>query len=70
MGDRRPFVALANVGLFHTYKQPPLVPDVMLSLDVCRPKEVRLSQKEYNTYFVWVLGKVPDVVVEIGRAHV
>jgi hypothetical protein len=29
-----PFLATANVGLFYGLKQPPLVPDVMLSLDV------------------------------------
>src|SRR5437588_4957266 len=32
--DGKPFVALANVGLFHTYLGPPIVPDVMLSLGV------------------------------------
>src|SRR5262249_678015 len=62
-GDDRPFVALANVGLFHTWKRPPLVPDVLLSLDVLQPSD--LSQKENLSYFVWLRGKVPDVVCEI-----
>src|SRR5438270_12125571 len=30
----RPFLALANVGWFHTAGEPPVVPDVLLSLDV------------------------------------
>ena len=30
----RPFLATANVGLFYAVRQPPLVPDVLLSLDV------------------------------------
>src|SRR5437899_7142197 len=30
----RPFVAMSNVGWFHTHKEPALAPDVMVSLDV------------------------------------
>ena len=33
-GDGRPFVAMANVGLFFAIHAPPLVPDVLVSLDV------------------------------------
>ena len=62
-GEQRPFAVLANVGLFHAYRQPPIVPDVMLSLDVRWPEDLR--NKENNSYFVWVIGKVPEVVVEI-----
>jgi Uma2 family endonuclease len=62
-GDGRPFWALANVGLFHTINQPPFVPDMMLSLDV-RPGE-DIHAKPNRSYFVWVVGKTPDVVVEI-----
>lgn len=59
----RPFLALANVGVFFHPGHPPLVPDVLLSLDV----EVAgdLSQKEENSYFLWRFGKPPDVVVEV-----
>jgi Uma2 family endonuclease len=60
---RRRFIAMANVGLFFTPEEPPLVPDVMLSLDVTQPDD--MTQKENNTYFVWTRGKVPDTVVEI-----
>lgn len=63
-GVPRPFLVLANVGLFSTPDRPPVVPDVMVSLDVSAlPKP--LENKEHNTYFVWVFGKAPDVVIEI-----
>jgi Uma2 family endonuclease len=62
-GEGRTFLALANVGLFYASKQPPLVPDAMLSLDVRLGDD--LSRRENRSYFTWLLGKVPDVVVEI-----
>jgi Uma2 family endonuclease len=57
------FQVLANVGLYYKYREPPLVPDVMLSLDI--PTNVDLSRKENRSYFLWVLGKAPEVVIEI-----
>ncbi len=57
------FLAVANVGLFYAYREPPLVPDVMLSLGV--PAGRDLSRKENLSYFTWVIGKPPDVVIEI-----
>jgi Uma2 family endonuclease len=63
--EHRGFLALANVGLFYALRQPPLVPDMMLALDVpgLGPD---LSQKGNCSYFVWVQdGKSPAVVVEI-----
>ncbi len=63
-GYRR-FLALANVGLFYALRQPPLVPDMMLALDVpgLGPD---LSQKANRSYFVWVQdGKPPAAVVEV-----
>jgi Uma2 family endonuclease len=59
------FMALANVGLFYALRQPPLVPDMMLALDVpgVGPD---LSQKANRSYFIWVQdGKPPTVVVEV-----
>jgi Uma2 family endonuclease len=61
-GKGRPWVAMANVGWFFTNKQPPLVPDVLLSLDV-EPPDPRT--KEGRSYFQWILGKQPDLVLEI-----
>jgi Uma2 family endonuclease len=60
--DGRNFVAMANVGMFYAQGEPPLVPDVLLSLGV---KLGDLSRKEHNTYFSWVMGKHPDVTIEI-----
>lgn len=62
-GDDRPFVAMANVALYATNFQPPLVPDFLLSLDVTLPDEPML--KEHRSYFLWLYGKPPEVVAEI-----
>lgn len=60
----KPFLALANVGLFYALREPPLVPDVMLALDVPGPGP-DLSQKANRSYFVWEQGKPPVVAIEI-----
>jgi Uma2 family endonuclease len=62
-GEGRPFIALANVGIFYASGKPPIVPDVMLSLDVTWSGD--LEFKEYQSYFVWIVGKVPEVAIEI-----
>jgi Uma2 family endonuclease len=59
----RPFVVLANVGWFYTDHQPALVPDVLLSLDIEPLPD--LHSKEGRSYFNWIAGKAPDVVIEI-----
>jgi len=61
--DNQPFVVLANVGVFHTRKQPPIVPDVLLAVGVTQGAD--LSLKQNLSYFVWLRGKVPDVALEI-----
>jgi hypothetical protein len=61
-GEGRSFLVMTDVGLFHTYRQPPLVPDALLSVDVA-VGDLRL--KENRSYFLWLLGKPPDVVLEI-----
>ncbi len=61
-GDGRPFLSMGNVGLFFAVKQPPLVPDFLLSLDVEAPDNV--FPKENRSYFIWNYGKPPDLVVE------
>lgn len=57
------FIAAANVGLFYALKQDPLVPDAFLSLGVQMPAD--WSQKQNRSYFVWELGKVPEVCIEV-----
>jgi hypothetical protein len=59
----RPFAALANVGLFVSPHETPVVPDVMLSVDVTLPKA--LEEKNNRSYFIWRFGKSPEVVIEI-----
>ena len=58
-----PFLATANVGLFYKDKEPPLVPDVLLSLRVKLPED--WTQKKNRSYFVFVFGKPPEVAIEI-----
>src|SRR5437867_2079270 len=61
-GEGRPFLVLANVGLFFADREPPLAPNVMLSLDV--PFERDLTRKENRSYLIWVMGKPPTVAFE------
>ncbi|MBX2996914.1 MAG: Uma2 family endonuclease [Caldilineaceae bacterium] len=62
-GNGRTFVAMGNVALYATNYLPPLVPDLLLSLDVTLPDEPTL--KEHRSYFIWLYGKPPEVVIEI-----
>jgi hypothetical protein len=57
------FLALANVGWFYKYREPPLVPDVLLSLDAAPAGDLR--SKEGRSYFQWLIGKPPQVIIEI-----
>ncbi len=60
---KRPFLAMANVGLFYSIHRPAVVPDVLVSLDVEAPEE--MWEKANRSYMVWVYGKTPEVVVEV-----
>lgn len=62
-GGGGPFLALTDVGLFYDPKQPPFVPDFMMSEGV-QPAP-NIWEKKHRSYFVWVFGKPPDVVAEI-----
>ena len=59
----RSFLAAADVGVFITPYQSPIVPDVLLSLDV-EPRR-NFFEKKNRSYFVWEFGKVPEVALEI-----
>jgi Uma2 family endonuclease len=59
----RPFVPDSNVGLFLDTRQPPVVPDMFLSLDVQIAAD--WFAKEHRSYFLWEFGKPPEVAVEI-----
>jgi Uma2 family endonuclease len=62
-GSGEPFIVMADVGLFYALKEPPLVPDCLLSVGVERPRPV--THPEGRSYFLWVYGQPPDVVIEI-----
>ncbi len=62
-GQKRPFLADTNIGVFYAMGEPPIVPDFFLSLDV-QPRP-DWYEKKNRSYFVWELGKAPEVVVEI-----
>lgn len=57
------FLIAANVGLYPSSKQPPIVPDVFLSLDVQVAEN--WWEKRHRSYFFWEFGKPPEVVIEI-----
>lgn len=59
----RKFLAGADIGVFYAEGQPPLVPDVFLSLDVEIDRD--FYDKRNRSYFIWVVGKPPDVAIEI-----
>ena len=61
--EPRKFIADANVGLYYSFVHSPIVPDMLLSLDV----EVHEDwfAKENRSYMVWRFGKVPEIVVEV-----
>ena len=63
-GGFRPFLAAANVGVFATAYEPPLVPDVLVSADVSVHPDAA-HEKKHQTYLLWEMGKAPDVVIEI-----
>jgi len=57
------FIVAADVGIFSSPDAPPIVPDFFLSLGVTKPTDRR--PKRNRSYFIWEVGKVPEVVVEI-----
>lgn len=58
-----PFLVDANIGIYPAVNQPAVVPDAFLTLGI-RPSD-DYAQRENRSYFVWVMGKVPDVAIEI-----
>ena len=62
-GEKRDFLAAANVGVFSKTHVPAIVPDMFLSLDVTVAED--WWDKEHRSYFIWEFGKPPDLVLEI-----
>ncbi|OUL17515.1 Uma2 family endonuclease [Nostoc sp. 106C] len=61
--QQQTFLAAANVGIYHAYKQPAIVPDVFVSFDVQVPE--KWWEKQNRCYMLWEFGKPPEVVIEI-----
>jgi len=61
--DYPEFLTMANVGLFYDAKQPPLVPDVLVSIDVQSAQNLR--EEPNHSYFMWKYSKAPEIVIEI-----
>lgn len=57
------FVAAANVALYTAVSRPPVVPDVMVSVDVEVPEG--WWEKHNRCYFSWEFGKSPEIAIEI-----
>ncbi|MEP7342106.1 MAG: Uma2 family endonuclease [Acidobacteriota bacterium] len=66
-GAPRKFLAGSDVGVFWMLRQPPLVPDMFLSLDTQLEVEKPSDwwRKKNRSYFVWEHGKAPDAAIEI-----
>ncbi len=58
----QPFIAVSDVGLFAVKNEPAIVPDAMLSIGV---RYGDFDERQNLSYFIWVMGKPPDVVIEI-----
>jgi Uma2 family endonuclease len=61
--QQRKFIVAANVGLFYAPDEPPIVPDVFLSMDVELAEN--WWDRRHRSYFFWEFGKPPEVVIEI-----
>lgn len=57
------FIVAAGVGIFYAPHEPPIIPDIFLSLGLNKPQDRKL--KRNRSYFVWEVGKVPEVVIKI-----
>lgn len=64
-GEPRTFFSAANIGLYGKleFVVNPIVPDVLVSLDVTAPENVR--EKKHRSYMIWEFGKAPELVLEI-----
>jgi Uma2 family endonuclease len=59
----RDFMACSNVAIYYKSNVAPVVPDMFLSLDVRKPDS--WFEKKNRCYFLWLMKKPPELVVEI-----
>lgn len=62
-GEDKRFLVATDVGVFYKSGEPALAPDCFLSVGVA--PSANLRDKENRSYFIWLVGKPPDVVIEI-----
>ena len=62
-GEGRSFLVAADVALYDSVHEPPVVPDVFFILDV--QVADNWWEKGKRSYFFWEFGKPPEVVIEI-----
>ncbi len=60
--EGRPFLSASDVGIFYAVKEA-VVPDVLLSVGVEVPED--FMEKNRRSYFMWLFGKPPEVVIEV-----
>src|ERR1022692_1916841 len=53
----------SDIGLFYAMNEPPVVPDVMISLNVAPPTD--WIQKKHRSYYTWLMGKPPELAVDV-----
>lgn len=58
-----PFLAEANVGIFSTTRESPVVPDLFVSLNVRMADDWHVRRN--RAYFLWEYCKQPEIVLEI-----
>ena len=61
--DGRQFLAAANVALYAAAREPAIVPDMFLSMDVTVHED--WYDKRHRSYFYWEFGKAPELVIEV-----
>ena len=60
---QQPYIAAANVGIYHTVNRPAIVPDVFVSFGVRVPQD--WWEKQNRCYLVWNFGKPPEIAIEV-----
>jgi Uma2 family endonuclease len=63
LNDGIPFIVAANVGIFRNVRQPAIVPDVFLSLNVSAANS--WANRDVRSYLLWEFGKPPEIAIEI-----
>lgn len=62
-GNGKPFIVAAGVGIGGDVHQQPIIPSLLLSVDVEMPEN--WWDKHHRSYLIWEFGKAPDLVIEI-----